>query len=437
MQPAERMIMTKAKPVVVDSKPVAAYYCPPSGRLAAVTGHLRACRPLRRTPHGQPAAAARGGVVTPSPSPSRSASQQQQENRDGLVSGRRWDVVVVGAGAWGIAMLKLLCERGYTAVCIERGGVCANLRSYMRRMAMHYPTPYMALDSEDALLGQGSDYHPEVEELADHYARFATKHALPICTGTTLLRVDGSAGNFRLTVASSGGSTGNASARHVVLATGRYDSPTLMGVEGEDADNVHHYLAEWQHIKGQRLLFVGGGFSSADGVSRLGRENTIVWVTRKSKGDIDAMLVDQRTKWGMFDADPGSMEVWAESEVVSLAGSVATVRGKFGGGDVENEWAFDQCFLLTGHGPDPAMVTQVLLGDCAHDAEFQSVKRPGISIVGALSPSHYHLGHIGLLDSPVFNAPELLSADKDDQHMALKACEAIAREIGRPSRNGN
>ena len=402
--------------------------CPAAAprRLAVVVDHLRT---TRRPPHPtgpvgvgeQGAAAAVGGVAY-----------------DELVSGRRWDVVVVGAGAWGIAVLKLLRERGYGTVCIERGSsICANLRSYMRRMNMHYPTPYMALDSDDVLLGQGSDYHPEVEELADHYSRFAVRHELPICTGTTLLGVDGSAGEFDLRVASSVGSTGVAPARHVVLATGRYDSPKLLGVEGEDADNVHHYLGEWKHIKDQRLLIVGGGFSSADGVSRLGRDNTIVWVTRKSKGSIDSMLFDQRTKWGMFDAEPGSTEVWAESEVISLAGSMATVRGKFGSDDddseAERQWAFDQCFLLTGHGPDPDLVTQVLQGDCAHDTEFQSVTRPGVSIVGALSPSHYHLGHIGLLASPVFNAPELLKGGRDDQHMALKACEAIVRQIGSPS----
>eukprot|EP01048_Picozoa_sp_COSAG05_P019239 COSAG05_NODE_2963_length_2459_cov_2.922458_2_plen_135_part_00 len=60
---------------------------------------------------------------------------------------------------------------------------------------------------------------------------------------------------------------------------------------------------------------------------------------------------------------------------------------------------------------------------------FISSTRPGVSIVRALSSTstHYHLGHIGLLDAPVYNAPELLPGGK--QHLALQACAAIEQEL--------
>ena len=49
-------------------------------------------------------------------------------------------MVVVGGGAWGLAVLKLLRDAGLAVVCVERGELCQNLRHYMHKMTMHYPT---------------------------------------------------------------------------------------------------------------------------------------------------------------------------------------------------------------------------------------------------------------------------------------------------------
>ena len=67
------------------------------------------------------------------------------------------DVAVVGGGAWGLSVTKLLRDAGLDVCCVERGELCQNLRTYMRRMTMHYPTPYMVVEEADDLLAKGSD----------------------------------------------------------------------------------------------------------------------------------------------------------------------------------------------------------------------------------------------------------------------------------------
>eukprot|EP01043_Picozoa_sp_COSAG02_P052115 COSAG02_NODE_5571_length_4222_cov_8.387339_1_plen_466_part_00 len=381
------------------------------------------------------------------------------------------DVVVVGGGAWGLAVLKLLRDDGLDVVGVERGELCQNLRMYMRRMTMHYPTPYMAVEEDDELLAKGSDHHPAVEDMTDHYLRFAERHALPVHTHTELTRLDGEKGDFTLELRSArSGAVERVGARRVVLATGRYDTPILTGAPGELREDVEHYLKEWEHLRGQRLLFIGGGFSSADGVSRLCEANTCCWVTRKSRAQIDSMLVDQRTKWGMFDQptttiyDGKSVAFFCNSEVSSLTDGIATIipsdnaadpirdhsdnfqvpasvdAGTDGqGGDDEGavpavrQWAFDRCFMLTGHGPSESLVEQVLHGDVTHDDEtWEATSRPGVFVIGALSPHHYHLGHIGLLQSPVYNAPELTVAGGsriDQTRISLRVRDAIVADL--------
>ena len=55
-----------------------------------------------------------------------------------------------------------------------------------------------------------------------------------------------------------------------------------------------------------------------------------------------------------------------------------------------------------------------------------------VYIVGALSPSHFHLGHIGLLPQPVYQAPELLGdgAEKPDStHLAWRVRDSIVASL--------
>jgi hypothetical protein len=88
--------------------------------------------------------------------------------------------------------------------------------------------------------------------------------------------------------------------------------------------------------------------------------------------------------------------------------------------------------MLTGHGPSESIVGQVLHGDVAHDETWEALTRPGVYVCGALSPHHYHLGHIGLLPSPVYNAPELTVAggsSTDQTRISLRVSAAIVSDL--------
>ena len=98
-----------------------------------------------------------------------------------------YEVVVVGCGGWGLAVLKVLQEMGINALGLERGEICHNLTTYMPAMTVHSPLPYIVLDPDDPLLAQqGDDYHSTIEELIQSYVDFAEKYKLPIKTHSTL-----------------------------------------------------------------------------------------------------------------------------------------------------------------------------------------------------------------------------------------------------------
>ncbi len=303
-----------------------------------------------------------------------------------------YDVIVVGCGGWGLAVLKVLSDMGLRVLGIERQEICHNLRRYMKHMVMHSFLSYMVLDPEDAIVARkGDEHHPLIDELIQSYSDFAVKFDLPIKTHHELVDIEGTKGGFVLEVRDHGSRTSRLQAKRVVLATGSYDEPNLAGIPGELNGSVQHYFHEWEHIRDKRVLFIGGGFSSADGIIALCPRNQILWVVRKSSDAVEKMLNDQKTIWGQPDARLVNTEILTDSEVISLEDNTAVVRTPSG----RKKWNYDLCYMLIGHKPNPDLCSRLLNGNLAFDEDtFESCERPGVYLVGALAKKH--LEHIGL-----------------------------------------
>ena len=156
---------------------------------------------------------------------------------------------------------------------------------------------------------------------------------------------------------------------------------------------MHHDFHEWEHVRGKKVLFIGGGFSSADGIIALCPRNTILWVVHKSNSEVEQMLADQKTIWGQPDAHLVNTEILADSQVLSLENNTAVVQTPCG----QKAWNDDLCYMLIGHQPNREWCARLLNRNLAFDDEtFESCQRPGLYLVGALARKH--LEHIGLTD---------------------------------------
>ncbi len=331
----------------------------------------------------------------------------------------QYDVIVVGCGGWGLAVLKVLSDMGLRVLGIERAEICHNLRNYMKHMVMHSVLSYMILDPEDAIVARkGNDHHPLIDELIQSYSDFAVKFNLPIKTHHELLDIEGEKGEFELAVRDSEGRASCLNAKRVVLATGSYDEPNLAGIPGELNGSVQHYFHEWEHIRDKRILFIGGGFSSADGIIALCPRNQILWVVRKSPDAVEKMLNDQKTVWGQPDARMVNTEIMTDSQVISLENNIAVVQTPGG----RKTWNYDLCYMLIGHKPNQDMCSRLLNGNLDFVEEtFESCERPGVYLVGALAKKH--LEHIGLTHN--------LCPDNDGVRYIERIRSAMQKEFSR------
>jgi len=170
------------------------------------------------------------------------------------------DLLVVGAGPTGLACAIEATRAGLNVLVIEKGCLVNSL--------FHYPAGMTFFTTRERLeIGDipfaSVNLKPTRAEALEYYRRAAEHYRVPVRYFERVLGVEGADGAFRvLTEARNGEGKGHAT-RKVVLATGYYDLPNLLGIPGEDLAKVSHYYSEAHEFFGLKVAVIGGANSAA------------------------------------------------------------------------------------------------------------------------------------------------------------------------------
>ncbi len=173
------------------------------------------------------------------------------ERNEGLI-----DIVIVGAGPSGIAVAIAAQDAGLSHLIIERGPLANSL--YHFPVNMTFFSTSEKLEVGDVPFISHAD-KPSRTEALEYYRRLVQSKKLDIVTYTDVTQVLPKGDHYRLTTS---GETYRA--RNVVLATGYYAVPRMLGVPGEDLPKVRHYYDDPHLYIGQRVLVVGAANSACD-----------------------------------------------------------------------------------------------------------------------------------------------------------------------------
>jgi thioredoxin reductase (NADPH) len=159
------------------------------------------------------------------------------------------DVVIVGAGPTGLSCAIELKRQGVSALLVEKGCLCNSLYHYPTHMTF-FTTPELLEIGDIPMTSLGEK--PTRTEALKYYRRVTEHYQLDVRLYESVDSITGTDGAFTVTsLHNRTGQTHTYHCRKIILASGFYDRPNLLGVPGEDLDKVIHYYKEphpfWNH----------------------------------------------------------------------------------------------------------------------------------------------------------------------------------------------
>jgi thioredoxin reductase (NADPH) len=301
---------------------------------------------------------------------------------DGKTVGATFDAVVVGAGPTGLACGIELQQRGVSAVLLEKGCVVNSI--------YHYPT-HMTFFTTPELLEIGNipmtslNEKPNRTEALKYYRRVADHYHLDIRQYERVDRIAGEDNAFQVFTTDRRERPHVYHARKIVLSTGYYDVPNLLGVPGEELDKVRHYYKEAHPYYNHDVAVVGGMNSAAIAALELYWTGARVTLIHRGAGVSDGVKywikpnIDNRIKNGEIRAYFHSRVVEIQEEFLR----VATPEGEI---SLRNDFVF----ALIGYRPDLNFLNSTgisLEPDTLRprtDPETLESERPGIYLAGVI-----------------------------------------------------
>ena len=166
-----------------------------------------------------------------------------------------YDVVVIGAGPVGLACGVEATRQNLRTVVVDKGALANSL--------VGYPV-HMEFFSTAELLEIGGHPFPSLRikptrtEALQYYRRVAKRESLKLHLHEPVVHVDGTDGEFTVVTEKR-----QLHSRKIVVATGFFDVPNMLGVPGETLPKVTHYYREPYAYAGQRVAVIGAKNSAA------------------------------------------------------------------------------------------------------------------------------------------------------------------------------
>ena len=296
------------------------------------------------------------------------------------------EVAVIGAGPCGLAVGVAAKRAHLTCSLFDKGPVVSSL--------MRYPL-YMTFFSTPEKLEIGgvpfvtAAEKPTRREALTYYRKVAEYFELDVRAYHEVRRVQRVDGGFEVVAHHRGNLEPEmVHARHVVYATGYFETPNLLEVPGEELPHVSHFFVEGHPYWQQRVVVVGGGNSAVEAaleLHRVGARVTLVHFLGEFDRGVKPWIlpdVTNRVKDGSIAAR------WC-SRVVEIRRAEVVIRSDVDGR--VDALATDFVIALTGYRANLTLLRQIgvqvddTTGVPRHDPATMETNVPGVYIAGVLA----------------------------------------------------
>ncbi|MEG0187961.1 YpdA family putative bacillithiol disulfide reductase [Algoriella sp.] len=252
----------------------------------------------------------------------------------------QYDLIIVGAGPIGLACAIEAKRNNLSYLIIEKGALTNSL--------YNYPL-YMTFFSTAERLEIGEipfsciSPKPGRQEALEYYRNIHKYFNFNLHLYEEVLDINkNESHHFDVKT-----SKNSYSSKNIVIATGFYDIPNLMNIEGEDLPKVHHYYKEAHPYSFQNIVVVGANNSSVDAALECYRKGAnVTMVIRGSE------FTHRLKYWVRPDIEnrisEGSIKAYFNSNVKQIDENSVTIETPNETISIEN----DTVLALIGYHPN-------------------------------------------------------------------------------------
>jgi len=255
-----------------------------------------------------------------------------------------YDLICVGAGPTGLACAIEAKRAGMRPLVLDKGCLCNSLLHYPTNMLFFTTAERMEIgDLPMAIAGD----KPTRTEALKYYRKAAEHYGLEVRQYEAVEDVHHASGTFRIRTRHASGAPDEHLAARVIIATGYYDIPKLLNVQGENLPHVSHYYTEPHSYWRRDVAVIGAGNSAAEAALDLFRAGARVTLVHRGAH------VSRRIKyWVLPDIEnriaAGEIQAEFHSVVARIEPGHVVIRAPGG----ERVVPADAVFALTGYQPD-------------------------------------------------------------------------------------
>ena len=287
-------------------------------------------------------------------------------------------ILIVGAGPIGISCGIEAVRHKMSHRILEKGCITNSIFNFPTNMTFFSTSERLELGGVP-FVSHGE--RPTRREALEYYRRVAQAWNLNIDTYDEVIDITRTGKIFHIR-----SRRGAKTADNVIICTGYYGIPNLLGVPGEDLPKVRHYFDEPHPYVYQNVAVIGGANSAVQVALETFRSGSRVTMLVREKE-----LGSSVKYWLRPDIEnriaEGSINIFYQAEVVSISPEELEFRTPDGSHCIANDFVF----AMTGYRPDFSFLerTGVLMTSgpdisLQYDPATLETDVPGLFVAGVI-----------------------------------------------------
>jgi thioredoxin reductase (NADPH) len=292
-------------------------------------------------------------------------------------------VCIVGAGPCGLAAAVALEEAGIPSIVFDRSSVVSSIARYPTYLTFFSSPERLEIGDVPFTTAGGK---PSRREGLAYYRSVVDWWKLNVRQYEDVVAIERNAEGFSVRSRPAQGAEVTTQARAVVIATGYFSSPNMLGVPGEHLPHVSHEFHEGHEAFQRHAVVVGGGNSAVECALELARCGALVTLVH-----FESAFSHVIKPWILPEFEErvsgGSISLRWNARVASIEPDWLHVKTETGPATI----AAQHVYLLTGYTPSPGLLGAMgvsfdaTTGIPAHDPATMETPIDNLFVAGVLT----------------------------------------------------